>query len=621
MVHQTRFRIGILAVLLVSLVVTGYFIVRPLFLSERSIRIALTEHVKQWTGGTFTVSGPVRLSYFPRLQLELNKVRMDGIKNIPALREIQADRIDIRLGLGSLISDDPVVDRFTLVDPVIRAHSAPVAKDAEKSPSASSAVVALSRAPFDQIVIENGRILISGPQMKEELSKIDGKINLSDPEGVFSSRGSFTWREQELTFYHESGSAEKTGNAIRIPIEVSIEGGLLRTDVDGMATLGKGLKIDGDVDLQIPDLPMFAKWTGVLLPDDIHGGAFAVNGTFHWAGHRIGFDEGTFALDGNRALGAVALEFGGPRPQIEGTLALQRLDLTRYLQPDTAEQKTEGAKSDRRRAKPVQMDFPLLHHINLDLRISTTELTAGRLSIGQSALSVVLSSGRLAADIAVFDICGGNGNGRLEFDATVPDSKIRLTTSLSNVLAESCVGLFAKQSPVKGPANVTADLTSNGRVANDLIAGLNGKVTIEIAQGQMSFDAVQLLANLREGPLKGWQAVNRDEVEFSELTGTLLFRRGEIYTDSLQVALAPDILRTEGKVGLANHSLDLRLEIAKLVEAQTEDKGQPDTKLVGAIVIKGPWSEPIFRLEPAKSNAHLIAPRNAAWAAWIGSHH
>ncbi len=620
MVQQTHFRIGLLAVLLVGLIVTGYFIVRPLFLNERSIRIALTENMREWTGGTLTVSGPVRLSYFPRLQLELNKVRMAGIKSIASVDEIQAERVDVRLGLGSLISGDPVVDRVTFIDPIVQARTAGAVAAAAKTAGASAAFAALARAPFEQIAIENGQIFVSGPQTKEQFDGVAVRLNISAPDGSLSSRGRFSWRGEDITFRHNSGTAEKTGKAVRAPIEISVEGSLLAAEVEGTATLDSGLKIDGDMDLQVPDLPKFAKWTGVLLPDDMQGGAFAASGTFHWAGHRIGFDQGTFALDGNRALGAVAIEFGGPRPQIEGTLALQRLDLTRYFHPQPAEQGSDDAADGRQHAQAVQMDFPLLHHVNVDLRISTTELTAGRLSVGQSALSVVLNAGRLAADIAVFDICGGNGNGRFEFDATVPDSAFRATTTLTNVLAESCIGLFTSQSPVKGRADVSAELTSNGRVAEDLIAGLNGKATIEIAEGQIALDAMALLADLKAGPITGWQAASSGDVEFRELSGELLFRRGEVYTDSLSFILAPNVLRAEGAVGLIRRDLDLRLKIAKADEVEASAAAGPEQELVGTIVIKGPWSEPTFRLEPPKSSAGLAPSREASRAAWLGQY-
>jgi len=620
-----RFRFGLLAALFAAMVAVAYFVARPLLLSERTIRIALTEHLTDWTGATLSVSGPVRLSYFPRLQMELGNVRMAGIKHVPALREMQAERIDVRLGLRSLFFNDLVVDRVTLIEPTIQAHTGLKKDTSSKPDGAAAALEALARAPFDQIAIENGDITVTGPQTKEEFKNITARFNLTHPSGVFSSRGSFTWRGQTVSFRNDSGKPEKVGNALHVPIDINIGGDLVKAEIEGTATLSNGLMIDGNTDLRISNLPAFAKWTGVLVPDNAKRGAFSANGAFHWSGHRIGFDDGTFVLDGHKALGAVSLEFGGARPQIEGTLALQRLDLTQYFEHPAAKKASAKTLQKDGKAPNVEMDFPLLHHVNLDLRVSTTELKASRLSVGQSALSVSLKSGRLAADIAVFDFCGGNGNGRLEFDATVPDSEFRITTNLSNVSAQNCIGLFTSESPIEGAANVTADLTSKGRSMNELIASLGGRATLAITDGQVDFNAAKLLTELRQGAIKGWQSVPHDEVAFDELSGTLLFRRGGIYTDTLKVGLGPDEAWMVGAIELVDSSLDLQLKLSKGRTApETQEKPTSDqTKLtpLGTIVIKGPWSEPNFRLEPAKSSAHLAPSRQESLSAMLGDHY
>ena len=92
-------------------------------------------------------------------------------------------------------------------------------------------------------------------------------------------------------------------------------------------------------------------------------------------------------LDGNKALGAMLLDFGGPRPQIEGTFALQKLNLTHYIQTSAAQSATPAPNARPDKQKSAGVDFPLLHHLDLDVRISTTELTAPPFTLGQSALS------------------------------------------------------------------------------------------------------------------------------------------------------------------------------------------------------------------------------------------
>ncbi|MBW2723314.1 MAG: AsmA family protein [Deltaproteobacteria bacterium] len=223
----------------------------------------------------------------------------------------------------------------------------------------------------------------------------------------------------------------------------------------------------------------------------------------------------------------MAIVISGPRPQIEGTLALQKLNLTRYFEPeDTPAPLKKTAAKKGKAQKPVEVDFPILHHINIDLRISTTQLTAGPLKLGQSAISFSLKSGKLMADLAVFDVCDGNATARLAFDATVPDSAIRLTAGMASISTKSCIEIFTSDSSLEGVADLSADVTSKGRTAKELFDSLNGKVSLSMGEGQADIDIPKLIAKLPEGPAVGWDAARGSETSFLSLTGEFLLRRG-----------------------------------------------------------------------------------------------
>ena len=419
MAQLTHFRIGLLAALGLIVVATIYLITGPALLHKRTIQTIVTQNLRDWTGAGVSVNGSTQISYFPRPKLKIRRVNLAGIKRLPLISEIEVKRIEVELGLWSLISGTPVIDRVTLIEPQIT--SSTVARSSVmESPAFAHA---LATAPFDQIRLKNGKVTVSGPKTTEEFTKITATIDLRGSDGAHSSRGTFTWRKQDVSFRYSADTLSKVANAATMPVTIMLDGDLFSAEIEGNAIITNGLRITGNLDLEIPNLPNFAKWMGVLVPDNQTQGKFAADGTFYWAGHRIGFDEGTYDLDGNRALGAMSLEFGGPRPNIEGTLALQKLNLTRYFEADEDPAPViKSAAGKSKSKKTVDVDFPLIHHINVDLRISTTELTAGPLELGQSAISFSLKSGKLMADLAVFDMCDGSANARLEFDATVPDS-------------------------------------------------------------------------------------------------------------------------------------------------------------------------------------------------------
>lgn len=608
MANSTRNRIGLLAALCVVLLAIGYLYALPAIPNERSIRSAIIQHLTEWTGATVSLTGAMRISYFPRPSVILSNVRIMGIQRLPGLREVSAKRIIVELGLWPLISGTAVVDRITLIEPLIK--SIPYARaEVQRSPSKMSQylVRALKASLFEQIAIENGTLSGAGPA-SEKFSDINVKINLSRSSGAHSSQGSFTWRGQNVSFRYEGGDLEQTANTVKIPVSVTISGDLFSAEIEGVAWVTDDLWLKGDLDLQIANLPGFARWTGVLVPDDQTSGDFAATGKFNWRGHRLWFDEASFVLDGNRALGAMLLDFGGPRPQIEGTFALQKLNLTRYIQTRAA---TPAPNVRPDRQKSAALDFPLLHHLDLDVRISTTELIAPPFTLGQSALSVTLKSGRLAADIAVFDMCGGSGVARLEFDVSVQDSTIRVTAKLTGVSARSCIEIFTPDSPIEGTANVTAEMAGRGRTAKDILATLDGKITVSMTEGKAYVDVARLVTSLRKGPVTGWSAARGGATAFAALNGALSLRPGSATLDSLKIDLGTAELTGEGNIDLAARGLDMRMRIIahppKDASADTKTS-KPDDSLAGDIVIKGSWSEPRFTLEPNNKSTHLIAP-------------
>lgn len=622
MAKPARIRLGLVAALCLALIALGFLIARPALLDERATRIALAGSISEWAGAEVTILGPTRVSYFPRLLVETGEVQISSITKLPAVRTIQAKKLEVRLDLMSLVSDAPVIDRITFVSPQITAVTSGTAS-AENGPGKTvpNYVHAAETAPVNQFVFEDGTLSVAGPETTETFSGIFAKLNL-DADGAHSSRGEFVWRDQKLSYSSEASAPEALKNSSRIPLAVNITGDLITANIEGWAVFNEEARVDGNLVMSVPSLPRFARWTGILVPQDQPGGVFSADGTIYWTGRRIGFNEGSFTLDGNRALGALVLDFGGPRPKIDGTLALQQLDLTQYFKrvdPPKSE-KTLTAAPVAKDAKGLHLDFPVLHHINFDLRISTTDLVAGPLRLGQSALSVTLNAGKMAADIAIFELCGGSGNGRLELDATVPNSALRLSASMRGISTQSCIEQFAVSSPIDGKADITADVTTSGRTANELIEGLRGKAAVSISTGQVAVNLNNLLAELVKGPVVGWEAMKGDATTFTLLKGDIFLRQNGLYSDALTVELEGAKLVGEGSVDFTERALDLQLAYFESQPGQPGQESQetaPERKK--RFVIKGPWSEPTVTPESNKSSTRVEPGKSSLQAARQGN--
>ena len=216
----------------------------------------------------------------------------------------------VELGLWSLLSREARFNRVILIDPRIALN---VDKSGTKDPI--SLVGTVGKAPVAAIKIVNGDITASGPQTSEKLTGLNGVASLSAPQGALAARGDFAWRGQELNFSFEASPPATADNGAKTPVALTVQSPLVSAEMEGEGTLDDLLRVTGMLELEVTILRGFARWLGLLIPDGPGLGPFLASGGFQLQGSRLGFNEGTFSLDGNKALGTMTVDFDGPPAQ------------------------------------------------------------------------------------------------------------------------------------------------------------------------------------------------------------------------------------------------------------------------------------------------------------------
>ena len=145
-----------------------------------------------------------------------------------------------------------------------------------------------------------------------------------------SSSGSFQLRGETVRFALESGAPSETADGLRIPVNLTLTAKPVAAKVAGTASFANGLQLDGDVQAEMANARDFLRWAGIALPAGKSLQHLSASGMAHWNGTTLTFDDGTFTLDGNEAVGLLAVT-PGPRPRVDGTLAFDRLALDPYL--------------------------------------------------------------------------------------------------------------------------------------------------------------------------------------------------------------------------------------------------------------------------------------------------
>lgn len=597
---RVRLRIaGLFAVMLIGLGIAALAV--PHLLDAGSLRNRITGQLARWSGGEVAIAGSTRLVYFPFVVLELDDVHFAAPRRLPTVAGLQVKTMRIEFAPWSIVSGDAVVTRVTLVEPKVRLDRPAGASPAQSGPVAI--VEALRSAPMARLSLVDGGIDIAGTGTAQLASAVNAELAISEA-GALAGSGHFAWRGQTLAFSLDSTAPVVQGDSAHAPLRLTLSSPLIDATVSGEASLAESLQLHGSLEVRIDRLRAFAAWLGLPAPDGRGLGPFTASGRFNWRDRRIAVEEGAFTVDGNAAQGALVIDYAGARPAIAGTLALQQLGLSQYY----AASEAAGSKA------PAELDWALLNVIDLDLRLSTSRVDAKPFSLGQSAFSVRLKDGSLAADFSVMSLCNGQADGRLELVALEEAARLHLMANLSAVAVKPCLELFTPVSPLEGTASLNVDLRARGATLPDLAGDLDGGAKLAVTGGQTSADIANLLVRARRGALRGWGATAGSPTRFEKLTGSCRFEHGIARCRGVKAATGASEIVGGGSVDFRSGEIDWRLRLTSKTDGRLTKVEQLVAGLLEGIAVEGSWAEPRFRLVHPGASGDGLAPGARGWA-------
>ncbi|MEC9369293.1 MAG: AsmA family protein, partial [Pseudomonadota bacterium] len=567
--------------------------VRPAALDTDTLRGNMTRKIAAWSGGQLAISGPIRFSYFPTISVEAEQVQIQAPGRIPMVIEITAEKLRVDAGFWSLIWPNADLDRLVLDGAIVRLRQQGATPDvAPPQKDEFRLFKALQESPVESVILQRSKIVLAGEQREETIELASGNIRIYGGTGAVTTTGKATWRERSLTFAFTADAPRIDKGTAAIPVRLTAESPIASASMEAMATVASGIQLAGKMDVNIADLSQFARWLGLLLPEDSRPHRFVASGSFDWDKDLLGFDDGTFVLDGNKAIGTMAVKFAETRPRIEGTLAFQRFELP-LLPADSGTPKPKSA--------PSTDGFAWMHHFDADLRISTVSLATPALEIGQAAIATVLRSGQLDADFAVLDLCGGKANGRVEYNAAVPEGRARLVTNIDDLSAKRCLTSLAGSSPVRGVARISADITSDGRNFAALMERLAGSVSVSLSEAEVDVDVSRIVPLASKSDVKGWAPLLGRSTTLTKLDGQFVLRRSIAYSNALTLETPEKAtLTAEGTTDLATGDVDyfVVVENVPTTAGNAESTAQPPR-----LHVSGSWLRPNFQLERMRAGS------------------
>ena len=453
---------------------------------------------------------------------------------------------------------------------------------------------------FGDVGIVNGQASYLDQRTGEKrvLGDINIQLSLRDLAGPFNAKGGVTWNMEPvaLTFIVDKPEALVAGGAS--PIVLSIASRPVNFDFKGEATGATLAKLVGTINLSVPSVRDLAKWLGV--PFDAPGtgfGPLSIAGKIAVADSKIAFTEAAIALDAIKATGALTLDSRAPRPYLSGRLDIDRLDVNPYL---AAEQGAASATPPSPASPPVPegappppqtkasgwsdtpIDLSALKAADADFDLTANSILYRKIEIGKSALGMHLKNGRFETDLNEMALYQGKGQGKVVADGSAPTPAVAARFSLSGIAIQPLFRDAAGFERLTGVGEFALDVAGHGRSQRDIVASLNGKGDLNLANGKIEgVNFVAFMKNVASAMTGGQGGAN--ETTFGALSGTYTITDGILHNDDLKLTSPELPMSGAGTVGLPLRQIDYRLtpSVAGLIAVP--------------LIITGSWDDVHYR--------------------------
>lgn len=277
---------------------------------------------------------------------------------------------------------------------------------------------------------------------------------------------------------------------------------------------------------------------------------------------QVALEKLVMTLDDTRLDGVVRLQ-PLDKPGVRFDLAVDAIDLDRYLPPPAEGEAAQAKKAGKGEQPPVEL-FPVETLRQLDVAgvFRLGKLIVKKLVAQDIQLSVKAKDGRIKLKEEVKAFYQGAIRGSIGVDVRGADPKLKVEQHMKNIQAGPLLADLTGKDTLTGQGGFNASITARGQTPEALTKTLGGKLDFKFTDGALKgFNLAKTIRDTK-ARFKGKTVPPSDEPEqtdFSELRGSAKITKGVLVNKDL-FAKSP-LLRIEGagKVNLPAESLDYTL--------------------------------------------------------------
>jgi AsmA protein len=603
---------------LVVVVIVAMLLI-PMFVDVKKYKPMLESKVTEATGRPFSVGDDLRLSLFPWAGVSFSDLRLGNLKGFTEPEFVTIKSFEVRVKLLPLLSKDIQIKRFVLNEPRIilvkrkdgtanwqqpkKTPGTQQAPQEEKSPPGESGTfdLPISALTVGNFAINNGSAIYRDQDTasRNEITQINLSLKDFSLEKPVKLAMSALVDKKPLSI---EGSVGPIGQGFRmesIPIDLSlkameqlalglkgtIENPLTRPAFDMnveiaefsprklMAALGQ------DFPVQTRDPEALDR---VVLKTHVKGSAAKVSLT-----------GGVLNLDQSKLdFSATASDFS--RPNLKFDLALDQIDLDRYL-PPPAEQPTQGSapQSQGPQKKP---DYEPLRRLILDGTAKIGKLKVSQARVQDVLVQVKANNGIIKLDPLNLKMYQGGATGKavLNVVKNTPRSEVKLR--VNDIQVNPLLKDVLEKDFLEGRTNADIDLSMVGDAPDQIKKTLSGKGDLRFNDGAIvGIDLASMARNVKAAFSGVSQSGPRPRTDFTELAIPFTIENGITNTPGSSLKSPFIRIQAVGTTDLVKETLDFRVE----PRAVASIKGQGDESLRSGlmvpVLVSGTYASPKFR--------------------------
>ena len=422
-----------------------------------------------------------------------------------------------------------------------------------------------------ELRVDRGRVHYFAPGQQIDLSAEVALAPEKDSPLPLRFQGQGQWRGERFVARGRTGgvlrfSQDRAGD---FPLDIEASAGRTRLAAQGRVThLAELAGMDLRVQLSGDNLARLWRLGGAALPDSP---PYDLRGQLRKDGRlwQVSALEGRIGR--SDVQGDLRWDLAPPRPLLSGQVVSQRLDLA-DLGPMlgwSPPQRTAAVRSPGRRpprAGPVLPAKPLelsrLQRLDLDLDLGLTVRSirnAPQWPLQSVQTRARLAGGRLQLEPLQLGVAGGRLSGSFGLDASRQPAALRLDLQAQALQLQQLFPAVEATRSSLGSLHGKVKLQGQGASVAQMLGAASGEVSLLMGQGRVSNLLLELMG-LDGGEIIKFLVRGDQNVRLRCAAVAFDVNQGRMDSRVMLIDTVDTVIRGQGRVGLAQESLDLYFE-------------------------------------------------------------